>query len=232
MTAPPGTILEEGFRILLAGLLGGLIGLERDVHGRAAGLRTHVLVALGAALFMVLSVEMSLIGGSTNRDPGRIAAQIVTGIGFLGAGAIIKQGFTIRGLTTASCLWIVAAIGMASGMGKYALATCTTLFAMLTLIFLHWIERSYRRESYRVLTVIVRNSISSSTVIELLQGKEFSIISFDIDRNYETDSTTITFSLRLFDKGFNGNLSTSILGYFENSGIPLKRISWDHREVA
>ena len=93
-------------RMLLASLLGGLIGLERDLHGRAAGLRTHLLVSLGAAVFTILSelVSRNSAGTGIMTDPGRIAAQIVTGIGFLGAGVIIKEGVNVRGLTTAACL--------------------------------------------------------------------------------------------------------------------------------
>jgi putative Mg2+ transporter-C (MgtC) family protein len=110
-------------RILIAAVLGGVLGLERDMHGRGAGLRAHLLVGAGAALFMILSINIANFSIITPSDfakvtdPGRIAAQIVTGIGFLGAGVIIREGFTIRGLTTAACLWITAAIGMSSGAG-------------------------------------------------------------------------------------------------------------------
>ena len=105
-------------RVLMASLLGAAIGLERDIHGRAAGLRTNMLVSLGAAIFTIVSEGVALsfsgkIGDTVLRaDPGRIAAQIVTGIGFIGAGAVIKSGFSIRGLTTAACIWVSAAVGM------------------------------------------------------------------------------------------------------------------------
>lgn len=129
-----GLLEEHGpfvIRILVAGGLGAIIGFERDVHGRAAGLRTHLPVSMGAGLFMVLSEIVSasraMGDGDVFADPGRIAAQVVTGIGFLGAGAILKDGLTVRGLTTAACLWIVAAIGMASGAGLYLIAGATTL---------------------------------------------------------------------------------------------------------
>jgi len=110
-------------RLLMASILGASIGFERDIHGRAAGLRTNLLISLGAAVFMLVSeaLAVSYAGKTGNSvlsaDPGRIAAQIITGIGFLGAGAIIKHGFTIRGLTTAACIWISAAIGMSAGAG-------------------------------------------------------------------------------------------------------------------
>ena len=126
-------------RILIVAAFGGTLGLERDIHGRGAGLRTHLLVSFGAALFMILSTHIAAFGVITPSefarvtDPGRIAAQIVTGIGFLGAGVIIREGFTVRGLTTAACLWIAAAIGMASGAGLYLIAKTTTVLALFSL---------------------------------------------------------------------------------------------------
>lgn len=118
-------------RLTLAALLGGLIGLERERSSQAAGLRTHMVVTLGAALMMILSIK---IAEHDKGDPARIAAQVVSGIGFLGAGAIMRYGTSIRGLTTAACLWTSAGIGLAAGAGYYAgaaLATALTLFATL-----------------------------------------------------------------------------------------------------
>lgn len=106
-------LLDMTIKLVLAVLLGGVIGFEREVHGRPAGLRTHILVCLGATTFTIVSI--SFAGSST--DPSRIASQVVTGIGFLGAGTIIRQGSIIRGLTTAASLWTVAAIGVAVGVG-------------------------------------------------------------------------------------------------------------------
>jgi putative Mg2+ transporter-C (MgtC) family protein len=125
-------------RLLVAAVLGGAIGLERELREREAGLRTHLLVSLGAAVFTVVSAygfggfQYGLETGIT-RDPTRIAAQIVTGIGFLGAGAIIRQGLSVRGLTTAATLWVVAAIGMASGAGYYSAAVVGTLIVIISL---------------------------------------------------------------------------------------------------
>lgn len=127
-------------RILLSGLMGGLIGLEREIHGCAAGLRTHILVSIGSALFMISSIYMS-VGYSHlgTVDPSRIAAGVVTGIGFLGAGAIIRYGWSIRGLTTAASIWTVAAIGMAVGSGLYMPAAVTTI-VVVAVLFLSRIE--------------------------------------------------------------------------------------------
>jgi putative Mg2+ transporter-C (MgtC) family protein len=125
-------------RLGLAGVLGGAIGVERELRDREAGIRTHLLVSLGSALFTLVSAygfhEFLASGDAVVRaDPTRIAAQIVTGIGFLGAGAIIREGLSVRGLTTAATLWVVAAIGMACGAGWYWPALITTLFTILAL---------------------------------------------------------------------------------------------------
>ena len=125
-------------RLALAALLGGLIGFERELREREAGLRTHLLVSLGSALFTIVGAygfHAFLDSGANvvRADPTRIAAQIVTGIGFLGAGAIIRQGLSVRGLTTAATLWVVAAIGMACGAGWYSAAVVTTLVTIFSL---------------------------------------------------------------------------------------------------
>lgn len=128
-------------RLVVASILGGLVGLERERLNRAAGLRTHVLVSVGSALFTLLSLYGFREVGKVN-DPSRVAAQIVSGIGFLGAGTIMKHGATVRGLTTAATLWVVAGIGMAAGAGYYLGALVTTLVVLLALVFLKVIERS------------------------------------------------------------------------------------------
>jgi putative Mg2+ transporter-C (MgtC) family protein len=111
--------LDFSARLIIAAALGALIGAEREIHGHPAGIRTHMLVALGSGLFTVLSIHGFGQGPGSPIDPTRIAAQIVSGIGFLGAGAILKDGIVIRGLTTAASLWATAAVGMAAGAGEY-----------------------------------------------------------------------------------------------------------------
>ncbi len=132
-------------RLALAAALGAAIGLEREFREREAGLRTHLLVSVGSALFTIVSAfgfhdvlthDPQVV---VRLDPSRIAAQIVSGIGFLGAGAIIRQGLSIRGLTTAATLWVVAAIGMAAGAGAYGIAIITTLLALVALWPLRYI---------------------------------------------------------------------------------------------
>lgn len=128
-------MLDLILRIFIAGVLGGLIGLEREYRGKAAGFRTHFLVALGSALFMVLSMygfDEALTKSNVSYDPSRIASQIVTGIGFIGAGAIIFQK-RIHGLTTAAGVWVTAAIGMTCGSSLYLLAVATTIIVLICL---------------------------------------------------------------------------------------------------
>lgn len=138
VTAASALSISDGellLRLALTVALCGAIGIERETRGQVAGLRTHILVGLGAALFTLVSAyAFTADGPNTSIDPTRIAAQIVTGIGFLGAGTIIRQGLTVRGLTTAASLWIVAAIGMASGAGYYLGATATTGVVLVSLI--------------------------------------------------------------------------------------------------
>ncbi len=124
--------------LVLAVVLGGAIGVERELQQKAAGLRTNILICVGAALFTVLSLEMA---GPTG-DPARTAAQIVTGVGFLGAGTIMQSGSGVSGLTTAATMWLVAAIGMAIGFGAVLEATGATLLVLLVLSALKPIERS------------------------------------------------------------------------------------------
>ena len=151
---------EVLLRLALAAVLGAAIGVERELREREAGLRTHLLVSVGSALFTIVSAygfrEFLVNGGSVVRaDPTRIAAQIVTGIGFLGAGAIIRQGLSVRGLTTAATLWVVAAIGMAAGAGYYSAAAITTVLVILSLwplrIFAHRMFVRFRPERERLL---------------------------------------------------------------------------------
>ncbi len=122
-------------RLLVAALLGGLIGLEREAAKRAAGLRPHTLVSLGSALIMMTSIHLfEIYSGRADVDPTRLAAQVVSGIGFLGAGTIIRSGNNVRGLTTAASLWVVAAVGMAAGCGFYKAAVFTTLMVLVGLV--------------------------------------------------------------------------------------------------
>ncbi len=129
-------LTEYILRILFAGLVGGLIGLERAYHDKSAGFRTMIMIATGSALFTIIS----MIVGSPAGDGARIAAAVVTGVGFLGAGAIVKEGISIHGLTTSASIWIVASLGMGAGLGLYSLTGVVTLLMMVVLWMLPPIE--------------------------------------------------------------------------------------------
>lgn len=140
------SLVDLVVRIVLATLVGGAIGLERELRDHNAGFRTHILVCIGSAAFTLVSAYgfegVRPAGGTgVTVDPSRVAAQIVTGIGFLGAGAIIRQGPTVRGLTTAASLWAVSAIGMAIGLGLYAITLVTAAAVLTSLWLLRVIER-------------------------------------------------------------------------------------------
>lgn len=130
-------------RLGLAVILGGMVGFERESHNRPAGFRTHILVCTGSALIMMVSAYgfTGQLGSAFQPDPGRIAAQVVTGIGFLGAGTILQQRGSIRGLTTAASIWVVSGIGLATGIGFYLGAVATTLLVLISLLYLGQIDR-------------------------------------------------------------------------------------------
>ena len=142
------------FRLFLAGLLGGVIGLEREMSGKPAGLRTNLLICIGAALFTEVSIRFAgspTIPGSAGGDPGRIAAQVLTGMGFIGAGTIIQSRGHVTGLTTAATVWVVTAIGMAVGGRAYVEAMGATVLVLVTLVSLGKLEDALirRRSAHR-----------------------------------------------------------------------------------
>ncbi|HEY3921636.1 MAG TPA: MgtC/SapB family protein [Gaiellaceae bacterium] len=183
-------------RLALAAGLGAAVGIERELREREAGIRTHLLVSLGACLFTLVSAygfEGVVRGGQVVVDPTRIAAQIVTGIGFLGAGAIIRDGISVRGLTTAASLWIVAAIGMATGAGYYwpaVAGTALTVFALWPLRFAayHLLERF--RPPERRLVVELRQEASvdrllghlDTRMVEIEQERDRRVVTLELEQ--------------------------------------------------
>lgn len=161
---------EVVIRLLVATLLSAIVGMERERLERAAGLRTHAMVGLGAALFMVLSAfGFHDILGTPNvvLDPSRMAAQIVSGIGFLGAGLIIFQREVVRGLTTAASVWVVAAVGAAAGAGLYMAAVGTAVIALLILAGLRPVEnRFFRHRHSHELSLLIERGVGSLVAIE------------------------------------------------------------------
>ena len=194
-------------RLLVAAVLGGAIGMERELRERQAGLRTHLVVCVGSALFTLVSAygfhEFLVNGGSLVRtDPTRIAAQIVSGIGFLGAGAIIRQGLSVKGLTTAATLWLVAAIGMASGAGYYSAALFATAGALLTLgplrIVAYRVVHRYRAEVDRLLVEIPAGG-SPGAVLEAIERRGGRVVSLEIAQEGDRRSIAVDVELRGID---------------------------------
>lgn len=138
------------FRLILSAVIGGSIGIEREVRNRAAGLRTHILVSVGSTLIMLVSIY----GFENNADPSRLASQVVSGIGFLGAGTILRTGNGIKGLTTAASLWVCAGIGLAIGAGYYLGGVITSFIVLISLIALGSVERKVAKNTHKIIHVI------------------------------------------------------------------------------
>ena len=137
---------DSAIKLLVSFVLGGVVGFEREVHEKPAGLRTHVLIALASTLFTLLSMSSGFGDPAvTSRDPARVASAILAGMGFIGAGVIISTGGHVKGITTAASLWVTAAIGMAVGLGEYGLAAFAALLALLALTVLVWVEKRFGR---------------------------------------------------------------------------------------
>lgn len=166
-------------RLILAVLLGGVIGMEREMHGRPAGFRTHIVVCLGATMLMVASeYYRNYVDLETVFDPNRMAAGIITGIGFLGAGAIMREENMVRGLTTAGCIWFVAGLGIVIGKGLFPLALWGTLLVVIMLVFFRYVESWMSVENYGELSIRINlesyESIKDQCV-EIIRDNEFLI---------------------------------------------------------
>jgi putative Mg2+ transporter-C (MgtC) family protein len=165
------------YRLVLAVLLGGVVGMEREMHGRPAGFRTHIVVCLGAAMMIVGSeYYQDHASPGTLLDPNRMAAGIITGIGFLGAGAIIREENVVRGLTTAGCIWFVAGLGIVIGKGLFPLALWGTLLVFVMLVFFRYVEIWMSVENYGELSVRMNLESYDSTkdrCAEIIRDSEF-----------------------------------------------------------
>ncbi len=189
-------------RLFLGTLLGGAIGFEREVHGRPAGFRTHLLVCLASVLIMIVSEEyyhISSINPDFIRiDPARIAAGAITGVGFLGAGVIIKSGFSVQGLTTAACLWIASAIGLSVGAGLYAPAVISTVISVMVLWSLRRLERSMSTLTFKHLYVIAEAPDKEEEIEKVLYDIKAKAVSKDYEYDAVANETryTMTISMR------------------------------------
>jgi len=177
------TILEICLRVALAMGIGGIIGWERENSNRPAGLRTHMLVAIGAAVVMIMG-ELSLdkYADITTMDPTRLGAQVISGIGFLGAGTILREGLTVRGLTTAASLWAVACLGLAAGGGFYVAAIAGTVAIILTLTIFEYVETKFRRVKYKGLQVEMDCEDITETLINIKKiAPTYNMLFHDVD---------------------------------------------------
>jgi len=192
--------LEIIFKLTLACILGGLIGLERESLNRPAGFRTYTLVCVGSALAMVVSIDMYYQFYKTvNADPGRIAAQVVSGIGFLGAGTIMKEGASVRGLTTAAGLWVVACIGLAVGAGMYVPAIATTILILFVLIYFFQIEQKFTgMRLYKGILMVVDDQPGQVGIIGSVLGDMGVLIkNIDLNRTEIEDQLEVELLLQL-----------------------------------
>jgi putative Mg2+ transporter-C (MgtC) family protein len=185
MAFDAATELDLVGRLLLAAVLGAVIGVEREIHDHPAGIRTHLLVALGSALFTVLSIVGFSSSSGVAVDPSRVAAQIVTGIGFLGAGAILKYGPTIKGLTTAASLWAAAGIGMAAGASRPVIAIAATIIVLVSLWPLRIVSERLERAGPRRFHVSVQltDAARMADLFDWLAERHVDVLHFDSERD-------------------------------------------------
>lgn len=180
-------------RILLGALLGGIIGFERQTHGRPAGFRTHLLVSVASTLLMIISEYYHYLGihdpSYIRIDPARIAAGAITGVGFLGAGVIVKTGVNIQGLTTAACLWIVSAIGLSIGSGLYLAGILSFVITFLTLWTLRMVERKMTIISYKFVTVVMEGQGDEDGIASAIKRCNASIKGIDYEIDIEKGET-------------------------------------------
>jgi putative Mg2+ transporter-C (MgtC) family protein len=204
-----GAQMENFLRMALAIVLGGLIGLEREHRSRPAGLRTMIMVCLGATIIMIVSAELpsQFYSGPGNTvirvAPGRIAAGIVTGIGFLGAGVVLKLGDIVRGVTTAACIWFVAALGIAIGEGHYVLSVSATLLALLVLWAFHYVELAFRSGVYRSITLNVgadRSGDVLGEVWDILKNAGANILDLRTSEVKEEGETSLRIYIKVQQK--------------------------------
>lgn len=172
-------------RLLIAGILGGIIGFEREHSRQPAGLRTHILVCIGSALVMITSEYLLVYyagSGSFSSDPARMGASVISGIGFLGAGTILRNGGSVRGLTTAAGLWAVACIGLACGIGFYEGALIATALTVITLLLTHPLQRWHDNKSADTVLVVKLNHYNQdvSGVVDKLLKSNISVSQFQI----------------------------------------------------
>ncbi|MBI5075803.1 MAG: MgtC/SapB family protein [Nitrospirae bacterium] len=185
-------------KLLLGTLLGGIIGFERQTHGRPAGFRTQLLVCVSCVLLMIISegyYANSAQFGLMRIDPTRIAAGAMTGVGFLGAGVILKTGASVQGLTTAACVWIVSAIGLAIGAGQYVAGIVGFVITFVSLWFLRLLETRMPRTVYKFVTLITDSTGDEKTICEVFEEKGFRVTKMDYEIQFPEKERTFVFTV-------------------------------------
>lgn len=205
-------------KLFVSFLLGAVIGIERQFRRREAGMRTFTLICMGSAAAMLISIWMpQCYPHFLNGDPGRIAAQVLTGIGFLGAGAIMQSHGSIHGLTTAACIWVVAVIGLAVGAGMYIPALIGTGFTLIILVSLEKLEKSmFLNGVNKILTITCTTATPDlKAVRKILEDKNIYIVSVSFESIYEQDKAIITYKVNVKAQSSYMNLFNEIrtLGY-------------------
>lgn len=217
-------------KLLMAAVLGGIIGWERERRGRPAGLRTHILVCVGVTLMMLVSEHIfekykTFAADSIIRvDPARIAAQVVTGIGFLGAGTIMRFRATVRGLTTAASLWVVAGIGLAVGSSCYAPAIITTALAIFALLLLPLFERNIKRDKYKTLKLCVSGSEPNFTnIAEILKNNSMELQHYDFEKDVVKNEVVYSVNVRFKDESLIAKVSDEVAKTIKE----IRRLGWE-----
>jgi putative Mg2+ transporter-C (MgtC) family protein len=201
--------LDGLLRLLLAAVCGGLVGLEREIRGRQAGFRTNLLVCLGSALVMVISVQFATEqlkvdqknGVNINVDPSRLAYGVMTGVGFLGAGTIVQNKGTIRGLTTAAGMWCVAGLGLCAGFGLYLLTILTTVMVLTSLWVLDYVEDALPKRRYRFLTVRRPWTVGCvAETVDYLKKRHMDVVDAAFKRTADLTEVDIELHVAFVDK--------------------------------
>ena len=221
------TELDIVIRLCLGFLAGGIIGFERSSRRQVAGLRTHILIAVGATCLTLLSIWIPQnYFDMKNGDPGRIAAQVVSGIGFLGAGAIIRLGNDVKGLTTAASLWLVAAIGMTIGAGLYIAALAAEILALITLMTLNRLERKIFPDIRNKLLEIQYNHSSEPDTETILETfKKFSIKSKSLNvnlGNFTGKKTKVSFLISILDTVDISKLANALKSFADIERVEIR----------
>jgi putative Mg2+ transporter-C (MgtC) family protein len=191
-------------RLLLGTLIGGVIGFERQIHGRPAGLRTHLLVCVASVLLMIVSEYYHYLGvmdsSYVRADPGRIAAGAITGVGFIGAGVVLKTGFSIQGLTTAACIWVVSAIGLSVGSGLYVAGIATFFITISSLTLLRLAERKMPKLAFSYITVSADSALREEDVLSLIDKSGLSVSNIDYEKCSDSQITTLTITVSFYKR--------------------------------